>query len=94
MEQKPIQGVLLIRRSEPSDTPELERLAARDGRVLPERSFVVAELNDRLVAAASVDVDDEPISDPFLALAEACDWLAWRAAGIREASGWSARLAA
>jgi hypothetical protein len=56
---------ILIRHSGVGDQAGLERLAALDSRMLPEGSFLVAEIDGELVAAAPIDVDAEPVSDPF-----------------------------
>src|SRR5262249_57458785 len=64
-----------IRRSDVADRPSLERLAVLDGGQLPGGSFLVAELHGELVAAAPLDVEAEPFSDPFLPLADIREWL-------------------
>jgi len=92
--QKPIQGPILIRRSEVADRPSLERLAALDGYRLPGGSFLVAELHGELVAAAPLDVEAEPFSDPFLPLADIRDWLGRQAARNPRAVPLGARAAA
>jgi hypothetical protein len=40
-------------------------LAALDSRTLPKSSFLLAEINGELVAAAPLDVDAELLKDPF-----------------------------
>jgi hypothetical protein len=63
--QLELAGPILIRHSEVRDQAALERLAALDSRTLPEGPFLVAEIDDELVAAAPIDADTEPVSDPF-----------------------------
>jgi hypothetical protein len=55
----------LIRHSRAGDEAALERLAQLDSRPLPEGSFLVAEVKGEIVAAATLDVDAEPLGDPF-----------------------------
>jgi hypothetical protein len=55
----------LIRRSRADDAAALERLAQLDSRKLPEGSFLLAEIHGEVVAAAPLDVDEEPLGDPF-----------------------------
>jgi hypothetical protein len=49
---------ILIRQSGIGDEAALERLAALDSRKLPEGLFLLA-VDGELVAAASLDIDDE-----------------------------------
>ena len=55
----------LIRESRAGDEAALERLAQLDSRKLPEGSFLLAEIHGEVVAAAPLDVDEEPLGDPF-----------------------------
>jgi hypothetical protein len=55
----------LIRHSRAGDKAALERLAQLDSRRLPEGSFLLAEVHGEVVAAAPLDVDEEPLGDPF-----------------------------
>src|SRR5262245_30318879 len=55
----------LIRESRADDKAALERLAQLDSRRLPEGSFLLAEIHGEVVAAAPLDVDEEPLGDPF-----------------------------
>jgi hypothetical protein len=55
----------VIRESRAGDKTALERLAQLDSRTLPEGSFLLAEIHGEVVAAAPLDVDEEPLSDPF-----------------------------
>jgi hypothetical protein len=63
--QLELEGPILIRNSGVSDQAALERLAALDSRKLPEGTFLLAEIDGELVAATPLDVDEEPLSDPF-----------------------------
>ena len=63
--QLELAGPILIRHGEAGDRAALERLAALDSRTLPEGSFLLIEINGELVAAAPIDVDAEPLKDPF-----------------------------
>ena len=55
---------ILIRHSGVGDQAALERLAALDSRTLRAGSFLLAEVDGELVAAAPLDIDEEPLSDP------------------------------
>jgi hypothetical protein len=75
---------ILIRQSGIGDEARLERLAALDSRKLPEGSFLLAEVDGELVAAASLDIDDEePLSDPFRPTANLRELLRLQAAHVR-----------
>jgi hypothetical protein len=72
-------GPILIRYSRDDDQVALERLAALDSRMLPEGPFLLAEVHGELVAAAPLDRDTEPLSDPFLPTASIRELLKLRA---------------
>ena len=72
-------GTIMIRRSRRDDLSALQRLAELDSRVLPAGSFLLAEIGDELVAAAPLDVDEEPVSNPFKRTADIRELL-WRSA--------------
>jgi hypothetical protein len=55
----------VIRESRAGDKAALERLAQLDSRTLPEGTFLLAEIHGEVVAAAPLDVDEEPLGDPF-----------------------------
>jgi hypothetical protein len=59
------------------------RLAALDSRRLPEGSFLLAETDGELVAAAALDVDAEPTSDPFRPTANVRELLRLHARHVR-----------
>ncbi len=86
-------GSFVIRYSCPSDQTALERLAALDGRSLPEGSFLLAEIDGELVAAAPLDVDAEPVSDPFRSTANVRELLRLQASYVRQPRGVLARPA-
>src|SRR5437764_6361057 len=78
---------ILIRYSGIGDEAGLRRLAALDSRVLPPGSFLLAEIDGELVAAAPLDVDAEPLSDPFRPTANLRALLALRADHVRGPRG-------
>jgi hypothetical protein len=77
-------GSIVIRTSRPDDQRALERLAELDERLLPSGAFLLAEVDGRLVAAAPLDVSEEPLADPFLPTAELCELLRLRARQLRQ----------
>jgi hypothetical protein len=56
---------LVLRTSASDDERALERLAALDSRQRPTGTFLVAEVEGDLVAAAPLGGDSAPFSDPF-----------------------------
>jgi hypothetical protein len=62
---------ILIRYSRDGDRAALKRLAALDSRRLGEGTFLLAEVDGELVAAAPLELDGEPLSDPFRPIASA-----------------------
>ena len=60
-----LEGPVVIRYSRESDQSALERLAVLDSKRLPPGSFLLAIVGGELVAAAPLDVDAEPLGDPF-----------------------------
>jgi len=85
---------IVIRQSRAGDEPALERLAALDSRALPESSFLLAEIDGDLVAAAPLDLDTEPLSDPFRPTAALHELLKLQARHIRRSRGGLARRVA
>ena len=81
--QPELTGPLLIRYSRVGDRAALERLAALDSRTLPEGWFLIAEIGGELVAAAPIDVDEEPVADPFRPTAEVCKLLELQVVYVR-----------
>jgi hypothetical protein len=75
---------VLIRYSTNSDAAALARLAALDSRKLPEGPFLLAEAEGELVAAASLAVDEDPLSDPFRPTATIRELLRLRARQVRQ----------
>jgi hypothetical protein len=63
------------------DDSALARLAALEGRPVPEGQFVVAELNGRIVAALPLD-GSPPLRDPFVRTAHLQRLLELRAAQL------------
>lgn len=66
-----------------SDDPQLERLAALDGRPVPFGRLVVADVRGQLVAALPLG-GGAPLADPFTATAHILPLLELRAAQLRE----------
>jgi hypothetical protein len=77
-------GAVRIRYSTAADTDALGRLAALDGRELRQTSFLLAEVDEVLVAAAPLDGASEPLADPFRPAADILELLALRARRVRE----------
>jgi hypothetical protein len=63
------------------DDPALARLAALEGRPVPQGQFVVAELDGRIVAALPLD-GSPPLRDPFVRTAHLQRLLELRAAQL------------
>jgi len=77
---------ILIRRSDRYDQVALERLAALDSRPMGDGAFLLAEVHGELVAAAPLEFEGEPMSDPFRRTAGIRAWLAQQAATLRAAA--------
>jgi hypothetical protein len=77
---------ILLRYSRDDDRAALERLAALDSRRLPDGVFLVAEVDGELVAAAALEGEDEPLSDPFRPAAAVRELLALRRGQIRRSA--------
>jgi hypothetical protein len=74
---------VVIRAARGSDGPALRRLAELDSREhVPAGELLIAERDDELVAALSVDTG-ERIADPFRRTADVVDLLAYRARRLR-----------
>ncbi len=73
---------VVIRAARGSDGPALRRLADLDSREIPSGDLLLAETDDELVAALSVDTG-ERVADPFRHTADVVDLLAYRARGLR-----------
>jgi len=73
---------VLIRAARGSDGPALRRLAELDSRELPAGELLVAETDDELVAALSVDTG-ERVADPFRRTSDVVDLLEYRARRLR-----------
>ena len=69
---------VVIRAARSSDGPALRRLAALDSAELPVGELLVAETDDSLIAALSLDTG-EKVADPFRRTADVIDLLAYRA---------------
>jgi hypothetical protein len=78
---------VLIRRSDVLDRPALRHLATLDSRRLPEGSFLVAEVDGELVAAAPIDSDEPALGDPFRHTVDIRRLLELQARLIRERGG-------
>ena len=75
---------VLIRAARGSDGPVLRRLAALDSRELPDGPLLIAEADDEVVAALSLDTG-AAVADPFRPTADVVDLLAYRARRLRAA---------
>jgi hypothetical protein len=73
---------MTLRRATADDLASLVRLAQLDSRRLPAGPYLVAEVDDRLVAAVVIKSGDV-FADPFAASAEAAEMLRERAAQLR-----------
>ena len=76
-------GSILIRYSDADDEAALERLAALDSQTLPKGSFLLAEIDGEVVAAAPLDVDAELLRDPFRRMANVRELLRLQAGHVR-----------
>jgi hypothetical protein len=77
-----IAPTVVIRAARGSDGPALRRLAELDSREVPTGEVLIAETDDELVAALSVETG-ERVADPFRRTADVVDLLAYRARGLR-----------
>ena len=73
---------VVIRAARGSDGPALRRLAALDSADFLTGSVLVAEADDEMVAALSVDTG-EKVADPFRRTADVVDLLTYRARRLR-----------
>jgi hypothetical protein len=73
---------VVIRAARGSDGPALRRLAELDSHDVLTGDVLLAEADDQLVAALSVDTG-ERVADPFARTADVVDLLAYRARGLR-----------
>jgi hypothetical protein len=74
---------ILIRLSDRRDRRALEDLAALDGHELADGSFLLAELEGELVAAAPLCADAAPLKDPFRSTSNVRELLELQARHIR-----------
>src|ERR1700754_1682850 len=77
-----VSPTVVIRAARGSDGPALRRLAELDSREVPTGDVLIAETDDQLVAALSVNTG-ERVADPFRHTADVVDLLAYRARGLR-----------
>jgi hypothetical protein len=89
--QLELAGSILIRHSDADDEVALRRLAALDSQTLPRGSFLLAEVDGELVAAAPLDVDAELLKDPFRRTANVRELLRLQAGHVRKHRGLPAR---
>jgi hypothetical protein len=80
--QLPFEGALTIRLATPADEPALTRLALSDSDRTPRGAVLVAEVDDEMWAALSLD-DGHGVSDPFRPSAEALWMLTERSRQLR-----------
>ncbi len=82
--QPELTGSLTIRRSDRDDTRALRQLAALDSRPLPAGAFLLAEIDQELVAAAPLSGAAEPLANPFRQTTDIRDLLVARAHQLRQ----------
>jgi hypothetical protein len=75
---------VVIRAARGSDGPALRRLSALDSADLPAGDLLIAEADDHVVAAMSLETGAK-VADPFRRTAEVVDLLAFRAKRLRAA---------
>ena len=73
---------VVIRAARGSDGPALRRLAELDSAEVPAGTLLVAETDDELVAALSMDTG-ERVADPFRRTADVVDLLSFRARRLK-----------
>ena len=73
---------VVIRAARGSDGPALRRLAELDSAMIPTGEVLIAEADDEVVAAMSVDTGAR-VADPFRRTADVVDLLAYRARRLR-----------
>jgi hypothetical protein len=73
---------VVIRAARGSDAPALRRLALLDSRPVPAGELLVAETDDEVVAALSVETGDS-MANPFCRTADVVDMLGFRARRLR-----------
>jgi len=61
----------------------LDRLAELEGRDVPDAPFVVAEVDEQIVAAVATEGDAATLADPFLQTAQIVSLLEIQARGLR-----------
>jgi hypothetical protein len=74
----PRYDAVTIRRTTPDDWTQLERLAELEGRPAPAGGALVAEVDERILAARWID-DDVTLADPFMPTGELVSLLDARA---------------
>jgi hypothetical protein len=77
---------IMIRKSNDGDRAPLERLAELNGTVLPEGTFLLAEVDGELVAAAALSFDNAFVGDPFRPMENVYELLALRRRQLRAAA--------
>lgn len=77
---------IAIRLCRVGDHLALSRLAELEGRILPQGSFVIGEIDGIVVAALPLDEDVPALADPFRRTEQLVSLLALRAAQLRRCS--------
>jgi hypothetical protein len=83
-------ATITVRVAGAADARALQRLAQRDSARVPEGRLLVAEREDVIVAALSVDTCDH-IADPFEHTVDLVEMLRAHAATAQERRGWKRR---
>ena len=78
---RPRYDAVTIRRATPDDWSDLERLAELEGKPLPQGATLVAEVEDRILAARPLDAD-RTLADPFRPTQELVSLLETRARNL------------
>lgn len=80
----PKSPAVFVRRSTLADVPTLARLAAASGLpAAPQGRYLVAEVDDEIVAAAPLDDGVGPVHDPSVGTADIRELLTRWAANVR-----------
>ena len=79
----PSYDAVTIRRTTPDDWTDLDRLAQLEGRIVPKGPALVAEVDDRILAA-HWSSDDVTLADPFVPTGELVSLLDTRARHLGE----------
>ena len=77
------ESAITIRFIHRNERRALDRLAELEGRDVPDAPFVVAEVDEQIVAAVATEGDAATLADPFLQTAQIVSLLEIQARGLR-----------